>query len=185
MTKEEMEKGNQQKQERKYYTAGEGKPPIFIQSIIAEKRMTDIDFFYFTDMLDWSKQGDDMAVLEPLIACLAQWGDELIFAFDDKMTELLYSLDSRAIANSIYKDMEHFSGDEFLYIRCTALVNGKPHYNAVLKGRRKLKANMEFEAILYVPMLAWARRHGKDTDDYSHATKLSYETGSNEEGWRE
>lgn len=100
------------------------------------------------------------------------------------MAELLYSIDSRVIANSIYKDMEHFSGDEFLYIRCTALVNGKPYYNAILKGRRKLKANMEFEAILYVPMLAWARRHGKDTE-YPHTTKLSYETGSNEAGWRE
>ena len=40
--------------------------------------MTPIDFFYFTDYLDWDKQGDDYAVLEPLIALLAKYGDDLI-----------------------------------------------------------------------------------------------------------
>lgn len=60
---------------------------------------------------------------------------------------------------------------------------GKPFYNAILKGRRTLKRDMEFEAILYVPMLAWARRHGKSADEYPHLTKVCYETGSNKEGW--
>lgn len=47
------------------------------------------------------EQGDDMAVMEPLIACLAQWGDNLIFAFAEKMAELLYRLDTKEIAASI------------------------------------------------------------------------------------
>jgi len=72
------------------------------------------------------EQGDDMAVMEPLIACLAQWGDNLILAFAEKMAELLYLLDTKEIAAGAYKNEEYFSGDEFLYIRCTALVNGKP-----------------------------------------------------------
>ena len=171
--------------ERKYYTAGEGKPPIFIQAIIDNEKMSDVEFFHFTNLLDWSKQGDDMAVLEPLIAYLAQWGDEVIFAFHDKMAELLYSLDTRAIADGVYKGSDSFSGDEFLYIRCIALVNGKPFYNAIFKGRKKLKNDLEFEAILYVPMLAWERCHGKDMNEYPHFTKVSYETGSNVEGWKE
>ena len=78
--------------ERKYYTGGEGKPPIWIQPIIESGKMYDLDFFHFTDMLDWSKEGDE--VLEPLIVFLAEWGDNVIFAFDDKMAELLYSLDT-------------------------------------------------------------------------------------------
>lgn len=45
----------------------ERKLPTFIQKIIEEKKMSDIEFLHFTDMLDWSKQGDDMVVLKPLI----------------------------------------------------------------------------------------------------------------------
>lgn len=171
--------------EKKYYSAGVGKPPIWIQPILDKKEMTDIDFFHFTDMLDWSKQGDDMAVIEPLVACLAQWGDNLIFAFAEKMADLLYRLDTKEIAKSVYKNQEYFSDDEFLYIRCTALVNGKPYYNAIVNRRRKLKADMEFETILYVPMYAWARLHGKGAEEYCYITKVSYETGSNKEGWEE
>lgn len=45
--------------------------------------------------LDWEKQGDDIAVIEPLVTLLAAWGDDLIFAFHDTMAELLYSLDTQ------------------------------------------------------------------------------------------
>lgn len=30
---------------------------------------------------------------------------------------------------------------------------------------------------------AWAKKHGKATDEYEHVTKVSYETGSNAAGW--
>ena len=180
-----MPKRQEDGKERKYYTAGPGKPPIFVQAIIDNKRMFPVDFFHITDAyLDWDKAGDDTAVLEPLIAFLSRWGDELIFAFDDMMAELLYSLDTRKIAQGIYKDA-YFSGDEFLYIRCIALINSKRFYNDVVKGRRKLKDDLGFEAILYVPGLAWARLHGGKPEDYPHVTKFCYETMSNAEGWRE
>lgn len=39
--------------ERKYYSDGEGKPPIWIRPILDKKEMTDIEFFYFMDMLDF------------------------------------------------------------------------------------------------------------------------------------
>lgn len=180
-----MDKSIQPKEERKYYYAGPGKPPIFIQAIIDKKKMSAIDFFYLTDAyLDWEKQGDDLAVLEPLITLLAKWGDELIFAFDDMMAELLYSLDTRKIAQAIYKG-EEFSADEFLYIRCVALINSKPFYNDIINGRKKLKRNLDFEPILCVPAFAWERRHGKAASEYPYTTKFCYETMSNREGWKE
>lgn len=170
--------------ERFYAMPGPNKPPLFIQFILHSKKMTPIDFFYFTDYLDWDKQGDDYAVLEPLIALLAKYGDDLIFAFDEMMAELLYRLDTRKIAQSVYKG-ENFSADEFLYARCVALINAKPYYNAVVAGRKKLKSDLGFEAILTVPELAWARCHKLHPYDYPHTTKYSYETMSNEEGWKE
>ena len=142
-----MDKDNEVKKERKYYTSGPGKPPIFIQAILYEKRMSAIDFFHLTDAcLDWEKQGDDIAVIEPLVTLLAAWGDDLIFAFHDTMAELLYSLDTQKIAGDIYKDRS-FSADEFLYIRCAALINSKRYYNDIVSGRRKLKGSLSFESI--------------------------------------
>lgn len=177
-----MDKDNS---ERKYYTSGPDKPPIFIQAILYEKKMSAIDFFHLTDAyLDWEKEGDDIAVIEPLVALLATWGDDLIFAFHDRMAELLYSLDTQKIARDVYND-SNFSADEFLYIRCAALINSKRFYNDIISGRKKLKDNLEFEAILYVPDFAWARLHNKSINEYPHTTKYCYETMSNIEGWKE
>ena len=53
-----------------------------------------------------------------------------------------------------------------------------------VNGKRKLKADTEFEAILYAPMDAWSRCHGKAPEDFDYVTKYCYETGSNEEGWK-
>lgn len=169
--------------ERKYYTTGPGKPPIFVQAILYEKKMSAIDFFHITDAyLDWDKKGDDMAVTAPLIEFLAQWGEDLIFAFDDTMAELLYSLDTRKIAEAVYKD-EYFSPDGFLYIRCIALVNSKQYYNDIVRGRKKLKRDLEFEAILSVPAFAWARLHSKSAEEYPHFAEFSVESMSNSKGW--
>lgn len=180
-----MNKNNKVKNKRIYYTSGPGKPPIFVQAILYEKKMSAIDFFHLTDTyLNWDKKGDDLAVVEPLIAFLATWGDDFIFAFHDMMAELLYSLDTKKIAWDIYKD-HNFSMDEFLYIRCAALINSKRYYNDIVSGRKKLKGNLEFEAILSVPAFAWARFHGKDENEYPYITKYCYETMSNIEGWEE
>ncbi|MGL5434380.1 MAG: DUF4240 domain-containing protein [Lachnospiraceae bacterium] len=180
-----MDKSNKTDNERIYYSEGPIKPPIFIQAILYKQKMSAIDFFHLTDAyLNWEKKGDDLAVIEPLIELLAKWGDNLIFAFDDAMAELLYSLDTRKIAQSIYKD-KNFSADGFLYIRCVALINSKRFYNDIASGRKKLKSDLRFEPILCVPAFAWARLHGKNAKEYSHATKFCYETMSNFEGWQE
>ena len=176
-------KDNETKKERHYYMPGPGKPPIYIQAILYNKKMTPLDFFYLTDMLDWSQE-DENAIIEPLIKTLAKWGDTLIFAFDEMMAELLYTLDTRKIAQSIYKG-ENFSADEFLYIRCVALINSKPFYNAVIAGRKKLKTDLEFETLLSIPARAWARCHHKQSNEYPYLTKYCYETMSNKEGWKE
>lgn len=66
----------------------------WLQSIIKKGQMSDSAFFQLTDLLDWRNRGNNQAVLEPLISFLAEAGDEVIFAFDDKMVELLYALDT-------------------------------------------------------------------------------------------
>lgn len=89
-----------EKDGKKIYLDGEEKPPIFVQAIIDNKQMSAIDFFQITDMyMNWEEEGNDELVLEPLINFLARWGDDLIFAFDDRMAQLLYDIDTKAYKN--------------------------------------------------------------------------------------
>ncbi|WP_085833393.1 DUF4240 domain-containing protein [Clostridium merdae] len=156
--------------------------PPAIQKICNEHKMFDYDFFAMLNALDWSKKGNDELVVEPLIDYLAQWPDEVIFTFENKMSELLYAIDNPIIAKELYQS-DRFSPDDFLYSRCTALIKGKAHYNAILMQKKKLRKNMEFEALLYVPAKAWAKKHQQDPSQYPHSPQPSYETGSNQELW--
>lgn len=159
-------------------------PPV-IWEMYHKKSLHDLDFFAMTNALDWSHQGNDELVLEPLIKYLSKWPDEVIFVFEDKMAKLLHALDKPEIARRTYRTDRHFSGDGFLYARCVALINGRAFYKKILNGEKKLDKDMEFEAILYVPAEAWARKHKKDPSEYPHIASPSYETGSNKEYWNE
>lgn len=153
---------------KKTYSAGNGKPPIFIQFILDDESMSENDFFHIVDQyLDWEKQGDDEKVVKPLVELLAKYGDKLIYAFDRRMTQLLQELDTKEIIEKGYKAADCFGDDAFLYSRCAALVNGKAYFNAVKKCKRKIDINLEFEALLYVPAEAWAIAHHKQAKEYS------------------
>lgn len=142
------------------------------------------DFFWTTmELCDWSKEGDDDKVLNPLIKYLSKQDDPIIFEFDDLMTELLYDLDTEKLADQCEKVDPLMCDDTFLYSRCAALINGPDFYEKVKRGGMKKVWGMDFEALLYVPGKAWALKHRRSADDYPHISPLSYETGSNEEGW--
>ena len=132
---------------------------------------------------DWDAIGDDDAVLKPLLEHLAQQSDELIFAFDEIMAELLFELDTKKNFKKACKYHPH-SEDSFLYSRCCALINGKKYYEDVKACKSTDLWTMEFEAILYVPMEAWCLKHGEISDNYPYVATKSYETGSNVDGWK-
>lgn len=140
-------------------------------------------FWEITGLLDWEKAGDDDDVLLPLIEELASLKDEDIFDFDDIMAKLLYDIDGRAWAEDMYGELDNVSSDEFLYARCVALVNGKDYYDAVKNRTESLDPELEFEALLYAPPIAWAVKHDADVEEYPHTTKYSFETGSNTNQW--
>lgn len=147
--------------------------------------MNKYQFFWNTmELCDWNYEGDDDKVLMPLIEYLSKQTDEIIFEFDDVMSELLYNLDTKKLAEQCEKTEPRMSDDSFLYSRCTALINGPGYYENAKNGRQKDMWNMEFESILYIPGKAWAMKHKISDDEYPHLPPLSYETGSNAEGWK-
>lgn len=133
------------------------------------------DFFWTTmELCDWSKEGDDDKVLNPLIKYLSKQDDCIIFEFDDLMTELLYDLDTEKLADQCEKVDPLMCDDTFLYSRCAALINGPDFYEKVKRGRLKNVWSMDFEALLYVPGKAWARKHRRSADDYPHISPLGF-----------
>lgn len=141
-------------------------------------------FWRVMALLNWDCAGDDSQVLAPALCVLARQSDEKIFAFEDAMAQLLYNLDSRKIAQSLYKDINSMSADLFLYQRCVALVNGRAYYEAVRNGSTKLNPDLEFESVLYLPARAWAKKHRQAPEDYPHIPSISYESLRNQELWK-
>lgn len=143
--------------------------------------MDKFKFFWDTmELCDWDHEGDDDLVLAPVIKYLSEQDDDKIFLFDDLMSELLYELDTKKLGDQCQKLTGFLSSDAFLYSRCVALINGPKYYEEAKKGRHKEMWSMEFEALLYVPQWAWERNHA---EEYPHISPLSFETGSNTEGW--
>lgn len=64
------------------------------------------------------------------------------------------------------------------------MINGKQYYDDVRNVRITDIWKNEFEASLYVAREAWARKYGKSSVDFPHISPLSYETGSNTDGWK-
>lgn len=143
------------------------------------------DFFWNTmELCDWNKEGDDNKVLKPVIKYLSKQDDSVIFEFDNLMTELLYHLDTEKFAEQCRKVDPQMCDDTFLYSRCVALINGPDYYEKVKLGKEKSVWSMEFESLLYVPQKAWALKHRVSVDEYPHIAPLSFETGSNKDGWK-
>jgi len=150
-----------------------------------DKEQDRYSFFWNTmELCDWNYQGEDEKVLEPVVRYLSKQSDELIFMFEDVMAELLYNLDTRANYERCKEVSGYESVDLFLYSRCVALLNGREYYNKIIEnGFPDDLWNMEFESLLYVPEDAWSMKYNLDSTEYPHVSSMSYETGSNKEGW--
>ena len=149
--------------------------------------MGKFDFFWnIMKLCDWSTEGDgdDDKILKPVVDFLANVEDEKIFEFDSLMTELLYDLDTKKLAEKCKKEDPYMCDDSFLYSRCVALINGENYYKKVKTGQITKLWTMEFESIIYVPSKAWSLKHKTDENEYPYFNKLSYETGSNTAKWK-
>ncbi len=153
-----------------------------MQAPLSEKRFWDI-----IALLDWSRQGDDNAVIEPAVDVLANSPVRHIYEFEDILSEKLYLLDGIAYARntgkSAYKsEEEYFSVDGFLYDRCCVVANGREFYEQVLKDPAEMTKDLSFGALLRVAHEAFKRKTGKYLD---YMPAFNYETYRNEEGWKE
>ncbi len=166
---------------------------LFRRSQEKNKKLNDDDFWEIIGTIDHEYGGDSEAVLSSLVRHLKNCEDEYIFAFDDKLSELIYALDGQKWADGLFADGEEFSEEKFLCARCAAVAAGAAHYSRVIGNREKLSSDNihEYEGRWYgvtdglmtAAADAWTRKHLKTVNEYPHTTKYSLKSHSNKELW--
>lgn len=144
--------------------------------------MPEDQFWEIIGSLDWAKEGDDEAVLEPAVQRLSEFPEKAIYSFYDILSEKLFLLDGREYAIHSTEEENHFSADLFLYGRCCVVANGREVYERVLNNPATFPKDLFFEALLQLPEKAYFRKTGKPLE---HIPKYIYETGFNPGGWGE
>ncbi len=141
-------------------------------------------FWEIISLFDWSKEGDDEAVVEPAIARLVSGPVRHILEFADLLSEKLYALDGRRYAVQTGEDAwspdRYFSVDNFLYARCCVIANGEAFFKDVLDDPEKMPKDRSFEELLYIPSQAYQRKTGRK---YAYTPAFPFETFSNISGW--
>lgn len=130
---------------------------------------------------DW-KYEDSQKILEPIIEFLSMHDDKYIFSFHDIMSEFLYNIDRKDIAQVII-DEGIYDDDDFLYQRCFALTNGNKFYHDIDKGIKKLDGDFQFKPLLNVPCKAWAKKNKSTMMNYPHTPKYPIQSKSNKKYW--
>jgi predicted DNA-binding WGR domain protein len=143
-------------------------------------------FWEIISLFNWKKLGDDDAVLRPALKRLVSMTVGDIQQFAEILAEKLYNLDGLLYASNIGTDSyqgeeEFFSVDNFLYVRCVVVANGKEYYESVLADPTQMPKEVEFESILSLAYDAYNKK--MNTADEILDTKFSFETFSNKEGW--
>jgi transcriptional regulator with XRE-family HTH domain len=158
---------------------------IELDRIRSNEGMTEERFWQLIGLLDWSKQGDDAAVIEPLVKALTDSPVRHIYEFDDILSHKLFILDglafAREIGESAWQPDRYFSVDVFLYARCCAVANGFEHFQKLLEDPSLIPKDLDFGALLRVAGEAYLR---KTSRQYVYVPAYSVETYSNEEGWK-
>jgi hypothetical protein len=148
-----------------------------------EATFTEASFWRLVDLLDWDKDGDDEAVIAPLVNHLAEAPLAHIYRFHDLLSEMLWKLDTKQHAQPFLDDPEedgYLSVDDFLYVRCAVVANGQAYYDNILRSPDEMPTHITFESLLYVASEAYEKQTGKPL---TTPPTYNYETYSNKKGW--
>lgn len=162
-------------------------PGADLQIVVHERPPSENDgmnedcFWNLIDMFDWSKTGSDIAVMEPAIEALSRMSEDAIRVFSDILSEKLWRLDTEVHARPFISrhPQGRLSVDDFLYVRCCVVANGKKVYDDIVAHPEKIP-DMTFSGLLRLPYLAYERKTGMPLE---HISAYNYETYSNENGW--
>ena len=141
--------------------------------------MTDEEFWKLISLADLNliDQEDCLGGVAPIIDALSQKPPEDICHFEEVMSQKLYALDY-----AVLNDEFETGADSFLYQRCYAVISGHRFYvNTFSEEKRTLGLFDWCQSLLSVAQKAWEK---SQDSDWCFTASVSYETGSNEEGYK-
>lgn len=143
---------------------------------------SDEQFWQIIQTFDWSKQ-DAQEVMAPAVASLAGMPVVNIYLFADKLSEKLSLLDTRAHGDAYltHEGDNYLSVDDFLYIRCAVVAEGKVYFEQVLINPDEFPDDISFEPLLSLPGKAYEKKTGRK---FEYHPAISYETYSNKAAWK-
>ncbi len=143
-------------------------------------------FWELIGLLDWNREGDNDAVIEPVVKALERLSIRHIYEFDDKLSHQLFLLDgvdfARQTGENAWRTGQYFSVDAFLYARCCAVANGREFFHNLLQDPTLMPKDLDFGPLLRIAEEAYVRKTGRP---YTYVPAFPVETYSNEAGWRE
>ena len=144
--------------------------------------LTDADFWGLIRYLDWSKAGDDKAVIAPVINALCKKSFRHILDFADILSHKLYLLDGDIYAQKNAESAldSDFVADRFLYTRCCVVANGLTFFSHIRKHPTEMPHDRVFAALLTIPNEAFKQLTGRTLD---HVWAYPIETFSNSSAW--
>lgn len=150
-----------------------------------KKMLSDKVFWDLISELDWTEQ-NDTEITQPLIKKLSKMKVTEIKQFQETLANKLYELDTKAHASNIGESsydpkQDYVSADFFLYARCAAVANGKDFFDKVVNDPNEMPKDLDFEPLLTIAEIAYELKMKKE---FEYITGVSYETYSNEEGWK-
>lgn len=143
---------------------------------------TDEQFWQIIDAFDWSK-ADPEEIMAPAVDQLAAMPVMNIYLFVDKLSEKLFQLDTQAHGNAYLANEgdDYLSVDDFLYIRCAVVAEGKAYYEQVLANPAEFPDEISFEPLLSLAKKAYEKKTGRN---FEYHPPISYETYSNKAAWK-
>lgn len=147
-----------------------------------EGLFTEDEFWQIIALFDWQqKKRED--IVRPAVKALFQMPVSAIYLFEDFLSEKLFDIDTKDHAKA-YMNQQHddfFSVDDFLYVRCAAVAEGRDYYEKIKNNPSALSADIDFEHILYLAADAYKLKTGRD---FEYSPRFNYETRSNVEKWK-
>jgi hypothetical protein len=144
-----------------------------------EEPLTETEFWAVIDAFDWAQDAEE-DILKPAQDHLATLSAEKIKQFQDILAYKLWQLDGQAFAATLMEQDGHLSVDDFLYVRCAVVADGKETFENVLQHPEKMPIEYTFEGLLYLAENAYEQKTGEEMDSLP---KYNYETYQNREAW--
>ncbi len=146
-----------------------------------EGLFTEEQFWQIIELFDW-KQKKRADIIQPAVTKLSAMPISAIYLFEDFLSEKLFHIDTKEHAKAYMNQQtdDYFSVDDFLYVRCAVVAEGRAYYEKIKNNPSELSADIDFEHILSVAADAYNNKTGRI---FEYSPLYNYETKSNTEKW--